>query len=154
MLQLSMEALWLLIGAALVVMGAFVAPGVGLLFAGIGAIIAGLLVGFGVIATDNIVLQFAVFFAFTALTARLLWKKLKQFRQGKESYSNIVGDSAVVQGAALQKDKIGKVKWSGTTLSAQLSQSSTMTEIAVGQDVVIEKLQGNIAICKPFGEKS
>lgn len=40
-MNIGLESLWLLVGAILVVMEAFIAPGVGLLFAGIGAIRSG-----------------------------------------------------------------------------------------------------------------
>lgn len=151
-MNIGLESLWLLVGAILVVMEAFIAPGVGLLFAGLGAIIAGILIGLGLIPADNIILQFAIFFAFTALTASLLWKKLKQFRQGKETYSNIVGDSATVEGAALKKGVDGKVKWSGTSLKARLVENAAVSQVSGGTEVIIEELRGNVALCRPIGE--
>lgn len=152
-MNISIESLWLLVGAMLVVAEAFVAPGVGLLFAGIGAIIAGLLIGFGLLPADNLVLQFAVFFAFTAATAALLWKKIKGFRQGKETYSNIVGDGAVVESDALKKGMDGKIKWSGTMMKARLIENAVVPQISKGAEVIIEELRGNVALCRPAGEE-
>ena len=152
-MNIPIESLWLVIGAVLVVAEAFIAPGVGLLFAGIGAIIAGLLIGLGLIPADNVVLQFAVFFAFTALTAGLLWKKLKAFRQGKENYLNIVGDAGTVEGAALKKGVDGKIKWSGTSLKARLIENAAAAQVSGGTEVIIEELRGNVALCRPLGEE-
>lgn len=152
-MNIEIESLWLLVGAVLVVMEAFIAPGVGLLFAGIGAILAGLFIGFGLIPADNVLLQFAVFFAFTALAAGLLWKKLKAFRQGKETYSNIVGDSATVEGDALKKGVDGKIKWSGTLMKARLIENAGVPQVTKGTEVIIEELHGNVALCRPAGEE-
>jgi membrane protein implicated in regulation of membrane protease activity len=151
-MNIDIGSLWLIVGAVLVVAEAFIAPGVGLLFAGVGAILAGLFIGLGLIPGGNLVLQFAVFFAFTALTAGLLWKKLKQFRQGKETYSNIVGDTATVEGAALKKGVDGKIKWSGTSLKARLIENSAVPQVSGGTEVIIEELRGNVALCRPVGE--
>ena len=149
----SIESLWLLGGALLVVLEAFVAPGVGFLFAGFGAIMAGIFIGLGIIAPENYLLQFVVCFAFTALFAGLLWEKLKQFRQGKETYSNIIGDTAIVESDILKKGADGKVKWSGTVLKAKLAQNASVSQIPAGTEVTIEELRGNIAICRPLGEQ-
>jgi membrane protein implicated in regulation of membrane protease activity len=153
MLHLNIESLWLVGGAVLVVLEAFVAPGVGFLFAGFGAIMAGIFIGLGLIAPENYLLQFVVCFAFTALFAGLLWKKLKQFRQGKETYSNIIGDTAIVESDLLKKGVDGKVKWSGTVLQARLVQNASVVQIPAGSQVTIEELRGNIAICRPLGEE-
>lgn len=143
--------LWILAGALLVLAEAWFI-GVGFLFAGFGALFTGMAIHFGVIAPDNVALQVAVFFLATGGFAALLWKKLKAFRQGKSNYSNMVGDAAVVESAVLEKHATGKIKWSGTHLDARLSADAKVESVASGSEVIIHKIEGNTAYCKPAKE--
>ena len=75
---MSPTILWLVAGALFIALEIFGMPGIGFLFAGLGALVVGALVEFGVIAADAVVLQFVIFFAFACISAALLWKKLKR----------------------------------------------------------------------------
>ena len=149
----NIATLWVIVGAALVVMEAFVAPGVGFLFTGLAAIITGGLVSFGLIAPQDMLLQIAIFLMISAICAVVLWKKLRGFRQGKEVYRNIIGDTAIVESKALEKDADGQIKWSGTLMKARLAEDAKAKQIVSGREVIIEAINGNIAICRPAGEE-
>lgn len=146
---MALSAIWLLTGAALLALEAFGFPGVGFLFAGLGAILVGLLVELGLIATEALVAQWAVFFLATALSAILLWQKLKRWRLNPESpqYSNIVGTEAMVT-QTLIADLEGQVKWSGTLMRARLAPG-TVAELLAGAPVIVRQVDGNVLIVAP-----
>lgn len=140
--------LWLLAGAAFLAIEAFGAPGIGFLFAGLGAILTGLLVELGLLGSADYVAQFAAFFINSALLAYLLWSRVKHFRAapGKpEEYQNIIGDDAVTV-TALAPGQKGEVRWSGTLMQAELEKSAEM--VAEGVPVIITAVHGNILTVK------
>ena len=136
--------LWLLTGAAFLAIEAFGAPGIGFLFAGLGAILTGLFIELDVIGSADYVMQAAAFFINSSLLAVLLWKKVKKFRAAPGepgTYSNIIGDEAVVT-LTLTPGGTGEVRWSGTLMRAELEQGSdALTE---GTAVIITAITGNI----------
>lgn len=140
---------WLAFGALLIAFEAFTAPGLGIFLGGLGAICAGILIKAGVVGTDDIAMQFACFFAFTAFWAVVLWKPLMKFRSGgknktTEGYSDIIGSSAVVGDAGLKRGEPGQVKWSGTLMSAELDDSAAVKELPAGAQVTIKSVSGNV----------
>lgn len=143
-------AIWLLAGAGFVILEAFVAPGVGLLFLGIGAILAGLSVGLGLVASQALVAQTTIFLIGTAGSAALLWKRIRQYVQARRGYAHMVGDTGVVMNKPLTHDAEGTIRWSGTTLAARLAEEG---KVAEGKEVEIISISGNVALCKPITKK-
>lgn len=133
---LSTSALWLIAGIVFLALEAFGATGVGFFFAGLGALITGLLVEAGVAADDSL-LQFAIFFAFTTVSAVLLWKPIKRFRvgSGKQEYSNIVGETAIVAEGGIGAQG-GSAQWSGTLMKAELAPGEGPIAAGVAVEII------------------
>lgn len=144
--------LWLIAGGALLALEAFGIPGMGFLFAGIAAILTGVLVEANVVSEHAVVGQFAWFFGITCVTAALLWKKLKAWRtrtpKGGE-YQNIVGGIGIVAKGGLKKGAVGQVAWSGTTMQAELANYSDVDHLTEGAQVEISATEGNKLIVIP-----
>jgi membrane protein implicated in regulation of membrane protease activity len=142
----SAPVIWMIAGCLFIALEAFVLPGVGVLFAGLGAVSTGVLIAVGAIGGTELVMQCAVFFAATTLWALLLWKPLKHFRIGKNApYNNMIGSRAVVITAPLAHGMIGEVRWSGTVMNARLSdQASPNLNIPIGGAVEIIGVTGNL----------
>lgn len=136
--------IWLIVGAMFLALEAFGLPGLGLVFAGIGAIVTGIVIESGGVEASDIVLQGAVFCAGTIISSLLLWKKLKQWRLNPKQpeYSNIVGDIAVVAGESLKRGERGQVRWSGTLMQAEIDGDADAIE--AGAQVKITALHGNV----------
>lgn len=143
---ISASILWLLAGAAMLALEAFGLPGIGLLFAGLGAILVGAAVEAGLVGTDNYAAQMAVFLIFTSIFAALLWKKLKSWRMNPrgETYQNMIGETAVIALSGLQKGATGQVRWSGTLMQAELDPSESAMGLAEGTIVKIVAVKGNV----------
>lgn len=144
--------LWLILGAAMLAVEAFGVPGIGFLFAGLGAITTGILIESDIVALDNTLGQFAWFFATTVGWTALLWGPIKRFRTSRASgsdYNNMVGGTATVSGGGLVKGKLGKVLWSGTTMQAELAAEYEGNGIAEGSDVIIREVKGTKLIVLP-----
>ena len=141
---------WLIVGAGLIFLEILVA-GVGLLFAGFAAILVGLLVNYSIISTDDFIMQLGAFFALTTFIAAILWKKLKSWRinpDNKDSFSNMVGNSAIVA-TDFNKGDIGKVKWSGTIMNAEIHKSSDKDSFSKNDVVEIKEVDGNTLFIIP-----
>lgn len=137
---------WLIASGAFFLLEAFGVPGVGFLFAALGAIAAAGAVSLGLIADEAIILQLAICFVVTALSAALLWRKLKAWRMNPNAphYSNIVGtEGETVE--MLSGDKLGTVRWSGTLMRARLADPS-QPAIPAGATVRITAIDGNVLI--------
>lgn len=149
---MSVSSWWLIAGAALMALEAFGIPGIGLFFAGLAAIVVGGLVASDVVGAESYLIQLSLWFGMTCLMAVTLWKPMKRWRtnpNSKDKFSNMVGDTATVSGADLVVGAAGKVKWSGTTMSAEIAAGSTVSEIPVGTTVEIVEVRGNTLIVKP-----
>ena len=137
---------WLAIAAIFLALEAFGMMGVGLLFGGIAALLLGIILEFGLIEETDLVTQAALWFGFTTGLALLLYKPLKRWRttsgSGQE-YNNIVGDTARVAAGGLMLGKPGKVHWSGTTMNAQISPTSSKEAFLEGDMVQISDMRGN-----------
>jgi membrane protein implicated in regulation of membrane protease activity len=140
---------WLIAGAVFLAFEAFGIQGIGFLFAGLAAILVGLIVHYDLISHANLIAQFAAFFGITGLLAAVLWKKLKNWRSRSASgdYRNIIGDMATVGKDGLSRGKIGQVSWSGTTMMAELSADYDHCD--QGAMVEIVSVKGNKLIVKP-----
>ncbi len=143
---------WLIAGGLLIALEAFGIPGIGFLFAGLAAIVVGILVQYGALAETDMILQLGVFGGLTGLLAALLWKRLKQWRvnpNATEQFSNIVGDIATVGKGGLQAGKVGQVSWSGTTMMALIDSKHEDGQIEEGTMVEITSVKGNHLIVAP-----
>jgi membrane protein implicated in regulation of membrane protease activity len=141
---MSVSIVWLCVGAALLALEAFAVPGVGLLFAGLGAIITAVAVESAFISDLDHIMQGAVFLITTSIFSALLWKKLKAWRLNPNApqYSNIVGTEAAVVGT-LRPGKKGEVKWSGAVMHARLAEGA-VAELAEGAIVTVVAVEGNV----------
>lgn len=143
---------WLIAGAVLLALEAFGVPGIGFLFAGLAAILVGLLIHLDVIGADDLLLQGAAFFGFTTALAALLWRKLKAWRtnpNASDSFHNIVGDYATIGRGGLRKGETGQAAWSGTTMMARLDSAASCDELPEGATVTITAVKGNHLIVAP-----
>jgi membrane protein implicated in regulation of membrane protease activity len=136
--------LWLALGALLLALEAFGLPGIGLLFAGLAAIIVGVAVQYEGIAIDDYVLQGAVFFLLTGVFGALLWKRMKQWRMNPKAgeYNNMVGDIAVVAAGGLTKAQRGHAIWSGTRMKAEIADHEPTERFAEGTELRIAAVEG------------
>ncbi|MDE3016622.1 MAG: NfeD family protein [Pseudomonadota bacterium] len=149
MQNIPVTYLWLAAGVLLVLFDALHLGGVGLFFAGLGAIIAGVSLWFGIVGEDAHVAQWLVFFAATALWSLVLWKPMRKFRHRHNgNYSNIVGETAYVGSSGLTRKKGGEVTWSGTIMKARLSDGAPEA-LEAGAPVVVTDIQGATLIVKP-----
>lgn len=149
---MSISSWWLVAGALFMALEAFGVPGVGFVFAGLAAIAVGALMLAGILAQDDFVLQFALWFIATAGMAYVLWKPMKRWRlnpDAKDQFNNMVGTQATITGGALVKGKPGKAKWSGAVMSAELSQDAGVSEIAEGEIAEVADVRGNVLILIP-----
>ncbi len=118
LLGMNPSSVWLLIGAVLIIVELALVPGIGFLFAGLGAISVGAVYIAGGI--DSLSGQFILFFLATAFWTAILWKPLKSFIAGKGSgFDDMVGGTAIVFGRPIEKGKMGEVKWSGAVMKCQ-----------------------------------
>lgn len=139
--------IWLIAGAVLLGIEAFGAPGIGFLFAGLAAVVTGVLVHLEILASDDTLAQVGVFFAITAVLAAVLWKKLKSWRASERcGYSNMIGDVALVGKGGLQAGTRGQVSWSGTTMVAEMDMHCPVEGFAEGAAVEIVDVKGNVLI--------
>jgi membrane protein implicated in regulation of membrane protease activity len=136
---------WLIVGVICLALEGFGISGIGFLFAGFAAFLVGILIETSLISVDAYIAQFAWFFACTALSAALLWKPMKNWRLTKRdaSYSNMIGERALVHGAPLVKGKEGSVMWSGTPMIAELIGTSSVENVAMDETVIIKDIKGN-----------
>lgn len=139
---MSVTVLWLIAGALFIGVEMFGVPGIGFLFAGIAALMVGGSIELGVIGAESIVLQFALFFFITTISAILLWKRLKKDRG--PVYSNMIGTEAEVIGGGLTGSREGQVKWSGTTMRARLADETVIDVLPSGTFVIIKKVEGTL----------
>ena len=144
---MSPTTLWLIAGAVFIALEIFGIPGIGFLFAGIAALIVGGLVEFGILAADEPLLQFVLFFLISITSAIVLWRKLKSSRP--PSYSNMIGTEATVAVGGLVGNSEGQVKWSGTLMRAQLVANNGLAAVAEGTPVIIQRVEGNLVFVAP-----
>ena len=143
-MALSTPILWLLIGLLLTGSEAFLAPGIGLFFAGLGAILTSIVIY--LLGDISGFAQLGLFCAFTAISAVLLWKPLKKWQRPKNQggYQNMVGSTAIVMSEQLNKTVDGQVKWSGAMLNARLDTSSVHQTLQKNTTVEIVRMDGNL----------
>ncbi len=140
---MSNSLYWLIASAVLFALEAFGIPGIGFLFAGLGAIVTAGLIEAGILAPDDLVSQWALFFVVTTASAIVLWRKMKTWRMNPNApeYSNMVGTEATVT-SAISGTGEGQVRWSGTLMRAKLADHSAAS-LAEGAAVTVTRVEGN-----------
>ena len=142
------SSIWLIAGALLIILEIILFPGIGFLFAGLGAISVGAVLIVGLI--DSLSAQLILFFLSTGFWTAIIWKPLKKFIAGKESgFDDMVGSMAVVFGQSIEKGRIGKVKWSGTIMKCQFDPlAEGLDIIAPETEVIITGVSKGILIIR------
>ncbi|MFW0777737.1 MAG: NfeD family protein [Rickettsiales bacterium] len=149
--SLSPTEIWLIAGVLMLVAEALGVSGVGLLFAGLGALSLGALLEWEYVALDDTLMQFIYFLAFTAAWTLVLWKPMRRFYSNRSGtgYKNMVGDIAYVGEAGLTKNQPGEVTWSGTIMKAMLADELETQKLDAGVAVEIVRVHGTTLIVKP-----
>ncbi|MDB2414293.1 NfeD family protein [Rickettsiales bacterium] len=140
--------IWLTLGAIFIIIEVFFTPGIGFLFAGLGAVSVGGLIIMQISDSSNYWQQILFFLILTSVWASFLWKPLKKLLNSSSdiNYKDVEGGTAIVVDSALTCDKEGQVKWSGTIMNARLEPKVQKEEVEVGQEVKIIKVDGNTLI--------
>jgi len=143
--------LWLALGVVIIVFEFFVTPGLGIVFAGIGALTTGALLEAELIHTN--LEQWLVFLVSTTLWALLLWRPLKKSIANKatgkgQGHSHIIGTDAIIAEIGVTKNT-GAAKWSGTEMSAKLAPDCEVTHMRSGEVAHVVALEGSTLILKP-----
>lgn len=141
----SPQSIWLIAGASLIAIEIFLAPGTGILFAGLGAItVGGVMIAGGAEAMDD---QFILCFLFTAVWAALLWKPLKaMMNNGDSGYSDFIGETATIHEKPLLKGQRGQVKWSGTIMNCEIAPIESVETFSPGDEVIISDVSKGILL--------
>lgn len=139
--------IWFLIGIILMILEVALGMTVVLFFCSLSAFTLGFFLYFGKVDPENFIGQGIIFLVFTFAWAALLWKQLKNFRdsKNKDEYVNIIGQSAVII-SDIHKGKTGTVRWSGTTINAEIDPNSKHHLLAKGDEVTVVKVVNNIFI--------
>ena len=145
------DYIWLIAAVCLMALETIGFTGAGLMFAGLGALVAGAAVHLGLLSNDAYIIQLITFTVATSLWSYLLWKPLQKFRAGKRSgtYNNIIGDTAYVGSSGINKKTGGEVTWSGTIMKAQLASNVGVEAVEAGSQVEIIEVTGATLIVKP-----
>ena len=150
--MLSSEIFWLFLGFALILMEIFaVMPGIGLLFAGLGALCTALLLYNIPEYAISLAGQVVWFLAFGAFWAAVLWKPMKKWRLpsgSSQTYNDMIGQEVTITGLDLTKERMGQVLWSGTVMNARLAPEDMQDVMPVGSLAVIAIVEGNTLIVK------
>ncbi len=149
MADINIEYIWLVAGVLCLLAEAMGASGIGFLFAGLGALTAGILITLGHIAADGYAAQWVAFFIATAAWTAILWAPLKKARGSKNAgYSNMVGDVAFAGSNGITKNS-GEATWSGTIMQARLTEDTATEKVEAGAQVIITAVSGATLIVKP-----
>lgn len=150
-LPFDLRYMWLLAGATLLALEAAGVSGIGFMFGGLAALVVGVLIELNIITETNLVLQLALWFSLTVLTAILLFSPLKRWRtnpKSEDSFDNIIGSTAAVAAGGLMIGKPGKVHWSGTVMNAQVVDTCQQGAFLEGDIVKICAVKGNqLIVC-------
>lgn len=143
-MDISDANLWLLVGTFLLVFEFVLAPQIGFLFLGIGALTTGILFHAGII--DGGLAQWITLLAGTILSALLLWKPLKNWRTGSDLNFNDMRGDDVKTVTEIVPGKTGKAIWNGAHMKARLEEGAE--KIAANTEAEIVGVDGNILIIK------
>ncbi len=143
---------WLIAGVILLLAEALGVSGVGLLFAGLGAMSVGILLKAGALGEGETLLQAVSFLAATALWALALWKPMRRYYSGKTKggYNNMIGETAYVGSGGLKKGHDGEATWSGTIMKARLADDAQVAQVEGGSAVEIIEVKGATLVVRPL----
>ncbi len=144
--------IWLIIACLLFVIDVFITGGIGLVFGGLAALATAFLLHLNIVDADATILQMAIALGLTTLFGALLWKPLKKWRLNptiENTITNLVGDNVEVVEGSLKKGVIGRVKWSGTTMHAELDADASIDELAEGSFAIIISKKGTTLTVAP-----
>ena len=136
---------WLAVGLVCIVFELSLAPGIGLLFAGIGALSVAALLVFDLLLASQVEWQFILFCGFTLIWTLLLWKPFKRYINTGGKYNIYCGTTAQVQGNDLTKTS-GTVRWSGANMRAKIHPQSSQDVIADGTEVFVHEMKDGVML--------
>ena len=147
-----MEQLWLtILGVTSIILEMGFISGIGFLFIGLGALSVAGLIEFNLIKEDNLLNILLALISLSSLYFLIFWKFFKNAQmQDRKNYGEIIGKEAIVIYSDIKGHTIGKVKWSGTIMNAQLIDTNYY--IKEGETVKIVKVKGNILFIKSTKE--
>lgn len=123
------------------------------MLAGCSALTVVLLIEKNIIPVDAVVMQIIAFLIFSIIYILLGWLIFSfKNRRPHKQYHDIIGSHAVVINHSLSKTKTGKIRWSGTYLSAKCHTDCKMDELEEGCLVIIVEVNGNVASVVPEKE--
>lgn len=144
---MSTAYIWFLAAIVCFLAEAVGITGVGFFFAAISAFCVGMLIEMDYLAAEDLLMQGSAFFVFTAFWALVLWKPMQKIRSGKtESHNDMIGRTATVDAAGLQKGATGNARWSGTTMRARLADDASVAEAVEGTELKIIAVDGSTLI--------
>ncbi len=148
-MEQNIMVMWL-VGGVILFLAEMGMPGIGLLFAGCGALTVGMLLNFSFISVDDTLMQAFVFVSSTAVWTILLWNPIQKLKLGKNKtpYHNIIGETAIVGEKGLHKIHGGEVLWSGANMKAKLVDSD-IEHLEPGKQVIVKEITGNTLIVTP-----
>lgn len=148
MFQLDALTGWYIASVLLFTLEVFGMSGFGLFFLALGALVTGLVLDTGLIASDAILAQTSIFLLSSGMWMALLWYPLKRWKNphAKKQHQDMVGRFAVVAGDGLESGKTGQARWSGTVMSARLSHNSKLLRAEAGTEMKITAVEGIILI--------
>ncbi len=144
-MTLNTSDILLFFGVILVLAEFFKAPGVGLLFIGLGCLTAGGIFSYYEASATNQV----IFASFASLVwVALLWVPMNRYfynKKTKKNHFNVVG-SKVSVAKEFDTNSKGQVKWSGTVMSAIMHPNENASA-QVGDELYVVKVKGSLLIC-------
>ncbi len=149
----NQAAVWMGVGFLLLAIDALAfgfASGV-LLFAGLGAIVTGALVWFGILPNAFIV-AVGCFAISTALITAILWKPLKRLQStgemGKDRSSDIIGHSFNLT-SDISRTVSGEQKYSGINWRVEPAKDLTDAAMSAGTHVEVTAVSVGVFFVKP-----
>ena len=148
LIDMNPSSIWFIVAALLIIIELVLVPGIGFLFAGLGAITVGAVLVGGWI--EGLSAQLIVFFLSTGFWTAVIWKPLKSFIAGKGSgFDDMIGSTAVVFGQPIEKGKRGEVKWSGTIMKCQFDPvAEELATVDPETEVIITGVSKGILIIR------
>ncbi|HCR85091.1 MAG TPA: hypothetical protein DIV86_00270 [Alphaproteobacteria bacterium] len=141
---------WYILGITLIILEVKLG-GIGLFFAGLGAITTAAFSQFSIFGFEPSILSNVLCFLIaTTIWTIILWKPFKNFTitQKGEGFSDIIGTEATTL-SPIKKGGAGNVKWSGAIMRAKISITSSCSEINTGETVkIVDKVDGILIVDK------
>jgi len=139
--------IWILLGLLLVLAELVTPGGFYFMFFGIGAVVVGVLAGFG--AAGPLWFQFILFSILSLVTLWLFREKLLQLTEGVavQNVDSLIGETAVASDQ-IAVNGIGKAEMRGTSWSARNVGDQPLKR---GERAKVERVEGLTLIVRPEG---